>query len=69
LEESLTGFTVSVAGVVGTTAIVSASTSATAHTAAVTNVVALAGEPGTGESTDPGLGELRPVRTGRHAPR
>ncbi|GAA4982220.1 hypothetical protein WHI96_27045 [Pseudonocardia tropica] len=35
LEESLTGFTVSVAGVVGTTAIVSASTSATAHTAAV----------------------------------
>ncbi|OLL70431.1 hypothetical protein Ae168Ps1_6178c [Pseudonocardia sp. Ae168_Ps1] len=35
LEESLTGFTVSVAGVVGTTAIVSASTSTTAHTAAI----------------------------------
>lgn len=35
LEESLTGFTVSVAGIVGTTAIVSASTAATAHTAAV----------------------------------
>lgn len=40
-----------------------------ARPTAVTNVVALAGEPGTGESTDPGLGELRPVRTGRHAPR